>query len=205
MVDRIRCIALLGLLGLAATGCAARYKLADNHLDAARDEPGGLTSLHVFVSNRTVTRYRWAEGGPTTPGPVIQQRSDGERATYVLNKRTDGVIVREENNRGANQLWVCFEPSCEDHELYGFVQVNARAYRLNHVPSLAGFGPPKVHRTCVSKRHKMERGKLAALSDTVDVYRLTRKRVGGRTVFLEVRVENDTREGWRRRTHPGAH
>jgi hypothetical protein len=206
VVERALSWLCLSVLVCGVVGCAGRNKLHDTHLLVARsDEQQGLASLYVYPSHRTVSRYQRSSGELPMPGEVIEQPSDRETFTLVLGKRTAGVIVGEELVNGARQLWVCFNRSCGPNEIYGFIQVGNDEYRLNEVPGLGERGPAKVHRSYIAERRVMQKGKMNALSDPNDVYRATRKRYGGRTVFLEVRIAQLRRKKTGRGFEPGGH
>lgn len=197
---------LLCALALAS-GCAKRFDLVPTELDKVQSEAEkDLKALSVYTSKRLVTT--WTEGQVDQQFDVskgdIQEGSARQRLKNVVPKSVPGRIIKIEELNGMPLLWVTFDSSCDDSDCaFGFVQTEDKLHRLFQAPTLEGYGPPKNHHACLSKRRVMKLGKMKSLSEANDV--LVNKKKNGklRTIHLQVIKEVDNRVRTRSRRSGG--
>lgn len=187
-------VTFAALCMLCLSGCAARYILSDGELNKARQKDA-VDRIRVYVSHRTIPVYERKEMEQTLIRREIQDRSQKERDRRPISRNLTGGIVGQDVLNGQPRLWVSFSRSCSSVECaYGFVRTEGGRYHLVNLPVRDEFDPPNVYRSCRIKRHKMEHGKLKALSDANAVYKLKRRRKKRpKTVFLEVKKSADRR------------
>lgn len=197
-------VLLTALVMLTASGCAKRFSLVPKELEKVEEEKN-LKSLSVYTSKRLVTT--WIEGEVEQSFEVsgeIRQASARQQLKNAVPKSVPGQILKVEDLNGMPLLWVTFDSSCAEPDCaFGFVQTEDKLYRLFQAPKLEGYGPPKNHHACKSKRRVMKLGKMKSLGEANDVM-VNKKRNGKlRTIHLEVIKEVDDRVRTRSRRSGG--
>jgi len=189
---RATAVLLLGLLLALGPGCAQRFKLSDTDLKEAKDMRD-LGALRVYASHRIISVYDEPARRALIVEREIKQSSRRERRKRILRRGTAGAIVGNDRLNGQRLLWVTFDRQCATPECaYGFVHAQDQRYLLVHVPEREGYLPPRIHRSLVLKRHRLEIGFLRSLTTPNQVYRLERKRRIP-VVFLELKRSNRDR------------
>lgn len=197
---------LLSAIALSsAAGCAARFDLVPKELEKVQAEKD-LKALSVYTSKRLVTT--WTEGVVDDQFDVnkgdIQEGQARQRFKNTVPKTVPGRIISIEELNGMPLLWVTFDGSCNAPDCaFGFVQTEDKLHRLFQAPPLEGYGSPKNHHACLSKRRVMKLGKMKSLSEANDVMVNKRKNGKLRTVHLQVIKEVDDRVRTRSRRSGG--
>ncbi len=190
---------------LTAGGCAKRFDLVPKELERIEDEGSKVKSLSVYTSKRLVTT--WTEGQVDESFEVsgeIRQASARQRLKNTVAKNVPGQILKVEELNGMPLLWVTFDSSCNDSDCaFGFVLTEDKLYRLFKAPELEGYGKPKNHHACLSKRRVMKLGKMKSLGEANDVMVNKKKNGKLRTVHLQVIKEVDNRVRTRSRRSGG--
>lgn len=198
-------VLLCTLAVASATGCAKRFDLVPSELAKVQAEKD-LKALSVYTSKRLVTT--WTEGQVDRNFDVnkgdIKEGSARQRFKNVIPKSVPGRIIQIDESNGMPLLWVTFDPSCDGPDCaFGFVQNEDELHRLFKAPPLEGYGDPKNHHHCLTKRRVMKLGKMKSLSEANDV--LVNKKKNGtlRTIHLQVIKEVDDRVRTRSRRSGG--
>lgn len=184
-------LALAATVGLS--GCARRRLLTNQVLDQAKQE-NNVDQLRAYVSNRTITSYEQRVFDQRRMGREVLDRSERRRLRKALGRQKRGKIIKVDKLNGQTLLWVSFNRTCQTPDCaYGFVSTEDSRYRLVEVPGQQGYETPTIYRGVATKRQKMAKGKLKALSDANQVYKLERKRKRKRhvTVILELKKKID--------------
>jgi len=185
-VLRATAMLLIGVMLAFGSACAHRFKLSDTDLKEAEDVRD-LGALRVYASHRTISVYDEAAQRALIVEREIKQSSRRERRKQILRRGTAGAIVGNDRLNGQRLLWVTFDRQCATPECaYGFVHVEDQRYLLVHVPEREGYLPPRIHRSLVLKRHRLEMGFLRSITAHNQVYRLERKRRIP-VIFLELK------------------
>jgi len=191
-------LALLAALGLS--GCAQRRLLTNQVLDEARKQKS-VEQLRAYVSNRTIASYDQRLLEERRMGREVVDRSERRRLRRTLGRQQRGKIIKVDKLNGQTLLWVSFERTCQSPDCaFGFVSTEDERYRLVQAPVRSGYEAPSMYRGVATKRQKMAKGKLKALSDANAVYKLNRKRKRKRhlSVILELKKQVDDHVDTRR-------
>ena len=202
-----RPIVLLSVLGLLSS-CASREYVTNRELQDVRVTDPELRRVRVYPNVSFVAVYQRHAGDVTdvSTAGTLENDTRGEVIAVSVRRRTPGALVDASHSGNAEVLWVSFDETCAERSCaFGFVRARDGLYRLHRVPSLRGYGAPRVYRRTMSARHRMARTKLYARAGEVEVYRTVRGFAA--SVGLEIkrrdRVEVDFVEAPQPGVRPG--
>jgi hypothetical protein len=176
------------------SGCAKRFHLTPAELERVQTE-AGVNPLRVYVSHRMLAIYdEAAVAEQYDVNRKIVEGSKKERVAKDTRKNDGGLILKIDELNGKPLLWVTFDPGCNVPDCaYGFVETEDKLYRLISVPPIEGYAPPKVNRSCKSKKKRMAKGKLSSLAEANEVYVLKKRNGKILTIALHVKKVVDDR------------
>lgn len=165
---------LLFLVIWSANGCAAREYLTGPMFAEIIERNPRLRGLRVYPSSKFVVRYVRELGEDLSVASEQGAIRTDYRARIVetpVPRNLPGAILGLESHAGRPLLWVSFDRRCTTKNCaYGFVLNHDALFRLVHVPERDGYAAPRVFRTRVSPRRRMELTKLYAQSNEAPVY-----------------------------------
>lgn len=189
---------------LVSTGCAKRTPLSPTELAKVKTE-AGIAPLRVYTERRMVALYN--EAGVDNSFAVdrkITEESDKVVDKQVTTRNTAGLILDIDELNGKPLLFVTFDAACKERDCsYKFVETEDGHYRLVELPEREGYEKPRVYRSCVWKKRKLGKGKLASLAEANEVYLVKKNNGKILTLTLEVKKVTSDRTQTRTRRNRG--
>jgi len=190
--NRFAAATLLSALTFGS-GCVSREYVTRTVLHEIGASDPEFKKLRVYPNVTFITVYERALGQATDvsgSAGTVEAGFKGKRIEVPVKRKLPGAIIEVEQLDGEPLLWVTFDERCTEVECaYGFVRTSDGLFRLYRVPSLAGYGEPKVYRKRISPRKTMERTKIYSRTNASAVYFTTRGFAA--SVGLEVKKRED--------------